>query len=176
MFFLISISFFIFSSPSSDNCDTYIKNEKRIGITTDSFYKNFSIHSHELKSWILDNIKHLQSKSYVIGGYGAAAKGMTLLHFLLHNKNMSDVKLLEFVLDDAPLKQNTYCPGTSIPVYPTQFITQIDSHKPLALIILAWNFWEEISEKLKNVLNGKREEIIVILPFPTPHLILLQII
>ena len=165
------------NNMKSKNLSNSLKNrleyERHIGITTDSFYENFSIRSHQLKFWILDTIKDLQSKMYVIGGYGAAAKGMTLLHFISHNKNMSE--LLEFVLDDAPLKQYTYCPGTSIPVYPVKFIGEIDSQKPLALIIFAWNFWEEIAETLNDILYGKRDEVVVIIPFPSPRLISLQI-
>ena len=97
------------------------------------------------------------------------------MHFLLHNNYNKDVNLFDFVLDDAPLKQNMFCPGTSIPVYPVQYINQLDDQKPLALIILAWNFWEEIAEKLKSVVSGKREHILAVLPFPQPHVITVQL-
>ena len=47
------------------------------------------------------------SPGYMVGAYGAAAKGMTLLHFILGaNGTASQSSFLDFVLDDAPLKQN----------------------------------------------------------------------
>ena len=162
----------------NDHCDSLkhrLDYEIDLGITTELFYTNFASTAHEIKEWLLHTIEDLKSNSYTIGAYGAAAKGMTLMHFLLHNNYNKDVNLFDFVLDDAPLKQNMFCPGTSIPVYPVQYINQLDDQKPLALIILAWNFWEEIAEKLKSVVSGKREHILAVLPFPQPHVITVQL-
>ncbi len=76
-------------------------------------------------------------------GYGAAAKGMTLI-------NASGVKL-DAVIDDNPLKQGTYCPGTEIPVVGSDYIEQIPRDEPALFIPLAWNFYTEISQKIKNI-------------------------
>ena len=144
-----------------------IEYEKKIGITKDTFYTLFSNRSYKIKEWMLKTIQELQDKKYIIGAYGAAAKGMTLLHFLLNSYN-NTLPLFQFVLDDAILKQNTYCPGTSIPVYPVHYITHIENNKPIALVILAWNFWDEIEQRLKKIVTTEKN-IIVLLPFPTPH-------
>jgi len=76
-------------------------------------------------------------------GYGAAAKGMTLI-------NASGVKL-DAVIDDNPLKQGTYCPGTAIPVVSKDYIEQLPRDEATLFIPLAWNFYDEISRKIKSI-------------------------
>jgi len=78
-------------------------------------------------------------------GYGAAAKGMTLI-------NASGVKL-DAVIDDNPLKQGLYCPGTQIPVVSSEYILHIPSDEPVLFIPLAWNFYKEITQKIRAVRN-----------------------
>jgi len=77
-------------------------------------------------------------------------------------------------LDDAPLKQNTYCPGTSIPVMATESIRNIGRETPLAIVILAWNFWDEIANNILEITEGFFDGIIVLIPFPSPRLLRLQ--
>lgn len=76
-------------------------------------------------------------------GYGAAAKGMTLL-------NASGIKL-DAVIDDNPLKQGLYCPGTEIPVVSNSYIKDIPNNEPILFIPLAWNFYTEIENKIRGI-------------------------
>jgi hypothetical protein len=74
-------------------------------------------------------------------GYGAAAKGMTLLNFgQIH---------LDFIIDDNPLKQGLYTPGTGDAVVGIDALTGLEQHK-LAFVPLAWNFFAEIRAKIKS--------------------------
>lgn len=125
-----------------------------------------------IRDYVTREISAWSSKGYVVGAYGAAAKGMTLLHFMLDGQRQAKVKglgkdLLGFVLDDAPLKQDTFCPGTNIPVYPTESLADIMLPLPLALVILAWNFFDEIASKLR----ATGHEMVAILPFPEPRVV-----
>jgi len=130
------------------------------GITTKSFYINYREQAYKRRELIIKHLLDFSKRGYVVGAYGAAAKGMVLLHFLLDsNENIP----ISFVVDDALLKQNTYCPGTNIPVKPTSYISSIT--KPLVLIVFAWNFWEEIAKNIRAVLNTTTT-IAIILPFP----------
>jgi 2-polyprenyl-3-methyl-5-hydroxy-6-metoxy-1,4-benzoquinol methylase len=71
-------------------------------------------------------------------GYGAAAKGMTVL-------NYGDVKL-DYIIDDSPLKQGLFTPGTNIPIYS---IEKLKTDESVAVVVpLAWNFAEEIIKRL----------------------------
>jgi dTDP-4-dehydrorhamnose reductase len=90
-----------------------------------------------------------------IAGYGASAKSTTFLHqFKLSNK------LFEFIIDDNIYKQNFYSPGLHIPIKSIDILSieNIDY-----IIILSWNFVDDLIEKLEPYRkNGLR----IIIPFP----------
>jgi nucleoside-diphosphate-sugar epimerase len=133
------------------------------GITSQTFYIKYREHAYKRRELIIYHLLDLSKKGYVLGAYGAAAKGMVLLQFLLDGNNA--VKI-DFVVDDAPLKQGTFCPGTNIPVRPTSFLSSSNDKRPLAIIIFAWNFWEEISNKIRSEMVRSSRSVVVILPFP----------
>jgi len=78
-------------------------------------------------------------------GYGAPAKGSTLLGFLEIGPD-----LLEYIVDRSSLKQGRYTPGTHIPVVPTERLLQ---DQPDYVLLLAWNFVDEILEQQKEYLR-----------------------
>lgn len=107
--------------------DTYVKWEQKVN----SVVKEF-------KS-IIDEHK---TNSYKIIGYGAAAKGNTLLNF-------AEVDL-DYIVDDNPMKQNRYSPGRNIPIVSMDYITMNFSRSDKILFVpLAWNFFNEIKSKIK---------------------------
>lgn len=81
-----------------------------------------------------------QGKSLAI--YGTPAKATTLMYSL-----DIDEKLIDFAVDDNPLKQGTYTPGKHVPVYAPQVIYE---KKPDVLLVLAWNFAESIIKEHNN--------------------------
>ena len=76
-------------------------------------------------------------------GYGAAAKGNTLL-------NYAGVKadLLSWVADANPHKQGKFLPGSRIPIVAP---AQIDIEKPDYVLVLPWNLLHEVSQQLAQV-------------------------
>lgn len=84
-----------------------------------------------------------QEEGFTIIGYGAAAKGNTLLNYI-------DFKL-DLIIDDNPLKQNLYTPGQHIPIVDSTAITKFNKEDKILFIPLAWNFFKEISSKIKDV-------------------------
>ena len=76
----------------------------------------------------------------LVVGYGAAAKGNTLLNF-------AGVKsdLIKYVVDRSPHKQGKYMPGSRIPIVSED---RIKSDKPDYVVIFPWNLSEEIAEQL----------------------------
>ena len=74
-------------------------------------------------------------------GYGAAAKGNTLLNFV-------DMQL-DLIIDDNPLKHNLYTPGTKILIKGHDSIREFSSNDKLLFMPLAWNFFTEISRRIK---------------------------
>ncbi len=105
------------------------------------FGKNIAGLKHALKKLLLD----LKSQGKRIAGFGAPAKLTTLMH---HFEISADI--VEFVVDDSPLKQNLYTPGYHIPVVPDSHMYQA---RPDYVLILAWNFAESIITKHKAFLQ-----------------------
>jgi len=98
---------------------------------------------------IREEIQKFQSWGYHTIGYGAAAKGMTLL-------NTSQI-ILDAVIDDNPLKQGTWCPGTNIPVVGIDYLNRIPSTEHILFIPLAWNFYSEIKGRIQAVRNNEED-------------------
>jgi len=100
-------------------------------------------------------LNSLVSYGKKIAGYGASAKSTTFLHqFKLSNK------LFEFIIDDNIFKHNLYSPGLHIPI---KSFDILNSEKIDYIIILSWNFVNEIIKKLEPYRqNGLR----IIIPFP----------
>ena len=84
-------------------------------------------------------LRRLKGEGKTIAGFGAPAKATTLMyHFGL------GPDIVDFIVDDSPLKQGLFSPGFHIPILPSQEIYQ---RKPDYLLILAWNFAATIMEK-----------------------------
>lgn len=126
------------------NVQAMLDKESAAGITTTEYYENFQARvdsiKHELLGFLLDQAK--AGKKVI--GYGAAAKGNTLLNYA----GIKGDDLIKFVVDAAPSKQGKYLPGSHIPVYDE---SRIRDYKPDYIIILPWNLKEEIIEQLSYV-------------------------
>lgn len=82
-----------------------------------------------------------RNQGFKMIGYGAAAKGNTLLNF----SNLP----LDMIIDDNPLKQGTYSPGRHIPVVGIDVLDSIPPSQPVLFVPLAWNFYKEISSRIR---------------------------
>lgn len=142
------------------------------GKTGDWFYLKYRAKVLAMRQWLHTQLTTLAAQGYDLVAYGAAAKGMVLLHYLRELPNRSYEFL--YVVDDAPLKQGTYCPGTTIPVYPTSVLANHSTSKPLAMVILAWNFLPEIEQKIRWTLtNGT--SLLLLVPYPDQHVVQLDL-
>ena len=112
------------------------------------------------KSKLRGLLNGLKKKGYRLIGYGAAAKGNTLLNYCKIGTN-----LLDYIVDNTPLKQGLYTPGMHIPVLSPE---RILSDMPDFVLLLAWNYLDEILKKETRFreLGGK-----FIVPIPEPRII-----
>ena len=78
-----------------------------------------------------------------VAGYGAAAKGVTLVNYCGIRKD-----LVDYVVDRSEHKQGLYMPGSRIPVRPPEHVSET---KPDYLLILAWNLKDEIMAQMSHV-------------------------
>lgn len=99
------------------------------------------------RSIIITRLTQLKLEGKTIAGYGAPAKATTLLSYL----GIAD--MIDFIVDDSPLKVGKYMPGNHIPILLSK---ELYKRNPDYLLILAWNFTEPIMKKVKyNGYNGK---------------------
>ncbi len=129
--------------------------ERQKGYHTPEPYGRFASEVKANRQVLLDLLAGLKSNNKKVVGYGAPAKGNTLLNYC-----GIDTRLVDFIVDRNPLKVGLYTPGTHIPVKP---VSALDRDFPDYVVILAWNFAEEIMRDLKAyAASGGR----FILPIP----------
>ncbi len=117
-----------------------LEKEKEIGINSPEFYDGFQKKVEKVKYDFLKFILAAKAEGKKIIGYGAAAKGNTFLNYCGIKGN----DLISVVVDASPYKQNKYLPGSHIRVVGPEEISQI---KPDYVIILPWNFKNEIRQQ-----------------------------
>ncbi|MDO8503250.1 MAG: NAD-dependent epimerase/dehydratase family protein [bacterium] len=137
-----------------------LKEEQDRGLHSAKTYIGFSDKIKENRIKLTRILGKLKAQGKTIVGYGAPAKGNTLLNYFGIGKD-----ILDYIVDDSPLKQGLYTPGTHIPVVPAEALKRT---KPDYILILAWNFAGPIMEKLSEF--GK-EGGGFILPAPKPTII-----
>jgi SAM-dependent methyltransferase len=118
---------------------SFIEQERQNGRYTKKLYRNFADTASSTVKHLSDIIETYRLKHYSIVGFGAAAKGNTLLNF-------GRIRL-DCIVDDNPLKQGLLTPGMNIPIIPIQDIAT--KPHPMVIVVLAWNFFDEIRKKTK---------------------------
>lgn len=113
------------------------------GVKTPEYYETLAPAAERIKHELLRFLLQVKADGKRVVGYGAAAKGNTLL-------NYAGVKpdLLAWVADVNPHKQGKYLPGSRIPIVSP---AQIDLEKPDYVLVLPWNLLHEVSQQLAQV-------------------------
>ena len=123
-------------STGSGAVQAILTDESEIGMDRYGYYEGFAQRIEALKTSLRKTLIDLNSQGKTIAGYGAAAKGAVLLnYFELGSAEIS------YVVDRNPAKQSRFMPGVQIPISsPARLLGQ----KPDYLLLLAWNFADEI--------------------------------
>jgi len=139
----------------------FINEETLKGLGKEKTFLDFADKIEGNKKELLNLLKSIKNQGKTIVGYGAPAKGNTLLNYF-----GIDTKILDYIIDDSPLKQGLFTPGTHIPVYSSERLNK--DPKPNYIFILAWNFAQPIIEKLASFSEQGGKFIV---PVPTPEII-----
>jgi SAM-dependent methyltransferase len=116
--------------------------EEKLGLDRPDTFRAFARRIGERGDELRALLGRLKKEGKRIAGYGAPAKATTLMyHFGL------GPDVLDFIVDDSPLKQGLFTPGLKVPVLPSSAIRE---RKPDHLLILAWNFADSIIEKMSS--------------------------
>lgn len=121
--------------------ESMIEEEDRLGLYDPATYTRYAEKCYIVADNFASTIRMLRDRGITVVGYGAPAKGNTLMNFANEGP--------DFIIEDNPLKQLKYTPGMSIPIYPPAYMTlnYFDKDK-LAFVPLAWNFYDEIQENV----------------------------
>lgn len=119
-----------------------LEKEETLGVSSLETYKAFAKDVFELRDQLNSLIRKLSQEGKIIIGYGAPSTSTTLLNF----SNVSN-REIAYIVDDSPLKQGLYTPGTHIPIVKSD---ELDKRKPDYIIVLAWRLKEEIIPKVKR--------------------------
>jgi SAM-dependent methyltransferase len=120
-----------------------IEKEKKEGLSFPSNYEEFSKRVNKIKLGIWNFFISAKRDGKKVIAYGAPAKGNTMLNFCGIGRD-----LLEYTVDISPHKQGLFLPGTHIPIKKPETIHET---KPDYLVILSWNFKDEIIEQMSFI-------------------------
>ncbi len=146
-------------SPRS-SVNHLIELEKKLKLDTPKSLYDYGFKINSVKKELGDLLKSIKSEGKKIAGFGAPAKATTLMYQFELGPD-----IIDFIVDDSPLKQGLFTPGLHIPVVPSY---KIKEEKPDYLLILAWNFANSIIQKNKDFHKSGGQFII---PLPTLQVI-----
>lgn len=139
----------------SDVIVSYMDKEGKLGVEKASFYNEFTGKIDRLKTDLIKMLEDLKSQGKKIVGYGAAAKANTFMSYI-----GIDNKYLKYIADLSKYKQGLFFSGNHLPiVHPEQLIKD----QPDYVLILAWNFADEII-KQQDEYRAKGGKFIVPIP------------
>jgi hypothetical protein len=113
-----------------------VERERLAGLASLEPFERFAARVRDNRRVLLDLLMRLRSAGKTIAAYGAPAKGNTLLNYC-----HIDTDLVEFTVDKNLLKVGKYTPGMHLPV---QRVSTLLERQPDYVLILAWNFADEI--------------------------------
>jgi hypothetical protein len=141
------------TQPVDGRVTDLIGKEESAGFARLEHYLSFAERVKETKRKILDFlIRAKEEKS--IAGYGAPAKGNTLLNYCGVQSDFID-----YTVDRSPHKQGHFLPGTHIPIYPPDKIRET---MPDYLLILPWNLKDEIIEQMACIREWRGKFVVLI--------------
>ena len=120
-----------------------LERETAAGMNNTAFYAGFQAKANKVKNDLLMLLIETQRAGKTVAGYGAAAKGNTLLNYAGVRPD-----LLPYVVDRNPAKQDKFLPGCRIPIFAE---AQLKQNRPDYVVILPWNIRTEVVEQLAYI-------------------------
>ncbi len=129
--------------PGEGRLEALIAAEGAAGLEDLDTYRAFDGAAKAVKRQLLDFLAGVRDRGQSIAGYGAPAKGNTLLNYCGIGP-----ELLAYTVDRSPHKQGLFLPGSGIPVHAPE---RLGETRPDYVLVLAWNLIEEITRQMSEV-------------------------
>lgn len=123
--------------------DEFLSRESAAGVTSSAFYRAFQAKADKVRADFKAFLDAARAQRRRVAGYGAAAKGNTLLNFA--GTGVDDVA---FIADRNPAKQGKFCPGSGIPIVDER---RLKDERPEFVVIFPWNLRDELLSQLDYV-------------------------
>jgi len=148
------------SKPATARVTSLLQREKDAGLNRVETYAQFAAQVERTKWNLLELLIELRRKGKSVVGYGAPGKGNTLLNYCGIRTDF-----LDYTVDRNPYKHGRYTPGTHIPIFPPDRISET---RPDYLLILPWNLKDEIVGQM-GIIRSWGGKFVV--PIPTARVI-----
>ncbi|MEJ2248004.1 MAG: class I SAM-dependent methyltransferase [Acidobacteriota bacterium] len=145
------------SKPVSSKVTALLEREKVAGCGQLEYYASFAEQVEKTKYQLLEFLIQAKKSGKTIAGYGAPGKGNTLLNYCGIRTDFID-----YTVDRSPHKQGKFLPGTHIPIYHPDRITET---RPDYVFILPWNLKNEIMQQMAHIREWGGQFFV---PIPSP--------
>jgi len=134
--------------------EAMIQTEANQGFHTLDKYKEFAEIAEQTKERLVAGLQKFRDEGYTLIGYGAAAKGNTLLNYINFK--------LDYIIDDNDMKWGYLTPGMDIPILSIDLLHT--RYEKICFVPLAWNFYAEIKERIAKVRNNENDVFVKYFP------------
>ena len=138
----------------SNRVDDLLSRETLAGMSSIAFYQGFQEHAERVKNDFLRFLIEKKGEGKLVVGYGAAAKGNTLLNFAGVRSD-----LIRYVVDRSPHKQNKFMPGSRIPIVSEE---RLSVDEPDFVVIFPWNISDEVKTQLNHLTKSGTKFVVAV--------------